>query len=492
MIKIYSIEEKPEVIRKKLEHGDDVFLKARDFYHNNKDMRHHKIVVCKNDEPVYCLGYVKNNPLNVDKHNPRVQMHLSNYWFYNENDTDLDYSYVDRYQLIIFEKLEEYSHHISEIVRRHNRNIKIAFTDKNAKFFYDDDVLIAENEEELFANHPDLKQFRTLRGISDIIWDVGSFFMDKIPTIGIMTSLYWLKREFSYGELNPDKTFYLIKQPVKENGLTALVSNVIGIKQMIRKKNPQLIPVVDLGVANDPNQFMGTSGEDPWSVYFKQLSDYSLEEVYNSKHVILDQNSNLNMNPYLTEFVFSNARAELKYGDDLQLNDKTREAVDRILNEIFPKEKKHILAVVARGSDYLAQKTANYVPHGISVEELLEKTIHTVKENSFDLVFLATEDKKHFDLFNNSELKDKLIYVNQERIDYQKQENNEKLLLEIFAQDNSDPYPRTIRYLAVLEGLIRCDALMANVTCGAVTYSLGRKDDFEFVDVAKIRDGVGK
>lgn len=41
-----------------------------------------------------------------------------------------------------------------------------------------------------------------------------------------MTSLYWLKREICYGPLNPDKTFYLIKQPVKENGLTALLANV--------------------------------------------------------------------------------------------------------------------------------------------------------------------------------------------------------------------------------------------------------------------------
>ncbi|MBP3900306.1 MAG: hypothetical protein J6D53_02440 [Blautia sp.] len=68
------------------------------------------------------------------------------------------------------------------------------------------------------------------------------------------------------------QTFYLIKQPVKENGITALVSNVMGIIGMLRAKRPDFIPVVDLGVANDPNQFTGKSGEDVWGMFFKQVS----------------------------------------------------------------------------------------------------------------------------------------------------------------------------------------------------------------------------
>ncbi len=90
-----------------------------------------------------------------------------------------------------------------------------------------------------------------------------------------------------------------------------------------------------------------------------------------------------------------------------------------------------------------------------------------------------------------SELRDRLIYVDQERVDYQKEENNGKLLLEIYGQEKSNPYPRTLNYIAVLEGLTKCQALVANVPCGAVTYALGRGTDYEFVDVSKIRDGIG-
>ncbi|MDO4538223.1 MAG: hypothetical protein Q4B54_08680 [Coriobacteriales bacterium] len=43
-----------------------------------------------------------------------------------------------------------------------------------------------------------------------------------------------------------------------------------------------------------------------------------------------------------------------------------------------------------------------------------------------------------------------------------------------------------VNYLANLEGVIRCNALVANVFCGAVTYALGWDPAYEFVDVPKI------
>ena len=220
-------------------------------------------------------------------------MHLSNYWEYSFPDEGLDYSYVDRYQLIIFRELEEYSYHSARVAKAHNPELKVCFLDPNAAFFFKDHnekLIIADSEESLFEQYPELKELRTLRAHSEMKWDVHGVFMGDVSSYEIMTSLYWIKREFYYGPENPDKTFYLIKQPVKENGLTALINNVVGVKQMIRAIRPEFIPVVDLGIANDPNQFQGTSGEDVWGMFFEQISPYSLQEVYNSQHVILDQN----------------------------------------------------------------------------------------------------------------------------------------------------------------------------------------------------------
>lgn len=492
MIRIFPAIEAPKMVRKYLTSDDEVFIKARDFFHRNKDIRHHKVVVYENGVPVYCLGFAKNVPVNVDKDSPYAQMHLSNYWEYSLEDEGLDYSYVDRYQMIIYSELEEYSHHTARVIKKHNPDIMIAFTDPNASMFFrqTDGIIVAASEEALFAQRPELKTLKTLRVSAEIRWDVQGVFAHNVSSFLLMTSLYWIKREFYYGPLNPDKTFYLIKQPVKENGLTALIANVIGIKQMIRKIRPEFIPVVDLGVANDPNQFAGTSGEDVWSMFFKQLSDYSLKEVYNSQHVILDQNSNLNLNPYMTEFVFSNRRAELVYGNDLQYNEAVLRNTKEVLSGVFPEEPKRILGVIVRGSDYLAPKVQKFVPHGLTAKETLEKAIRYVREKHFDLVYLCTEDAANLEVFLNSELRDRLIYVDQERIDYQREENRDKLLIEIFGQEKSNPYHRTLKYIAVLEGLTRCHALLANVTCGAVTYALGRGTSYDFTDVGKIQDGV--
>lgn len=493
MIRIYPASEVPKIVRKYVSIDEEVFLQARDFFHRNKDIRHHKVVVYDHEKPVFCLGFAKNNPTNVDKNNPQVQMQLSNFWEYSPDDAGLDYSYVDRFALVIYHELEEYSYHTARMIRRHNPDTVIAFTDANAAFFFQEDesLILVESEDALFERRPELKTLKTLRADSEIRWDVQGVFTNRVSSYVIMTSLYWIKREFYYGPLNPDKTFYLIKQPVKENGLTALIANVIGTKQMIRHIRPEFIPVVDLGVAGDPNQFAGTSGEDVWSMFFEQLSDHSLKEVYNSQHVILDQNSNLNLNPYMTEFVFSNQRAELKYGSDLQYNEAVTRHTEAVLAKTFPRDSKRVLAVIVRGSDYLAPKVAKYVPHGITAKETLEKAIRYVREKRFDYVYLCTEDQSYLELFKKSALRDRLIYVDQERIDYQKEENNGKLLLEIYGQEKSNPYPRTLNYIAVLEGLTKCQALLANVSCGAVTYALGRGTDYEFVDVTKIRDGIG-
>ena len=498
MIKVYPASEAPRQVRKYTSANDEnVFITARDFYHRNKDIRHHKVVVYDEDGNIaYCLGFQKNKPVNWEdaENNAMVQMHLSNYWEYSLDDENLDWSYVNRFQLFVYDELDEYAYHTARIIAKHNPSVTIAFTDPTAALFFTEyeRLLIADSEEELFEAHPELKELRTLRVHSEIRWDVQDVFTNNVSSYLLMTSLYWVKREFYYGPLNPNKTFYLIKQPVKENGLTALIANVVGTKQMIRAIRPDFIPVVDLGVAKDPNQFAGTSGEDVWAMFFDQISDYDLKEVYNSQHVILDQNSNLNLNPYMTEFVFSNKRAELKYGDDFRYNEAVRAHVEGTLAKVFPADAKRVLGVIVRGTDYNAQRVSKYVPHGLTAEATLAKAIDYVQEGNFDHVYLCTEDQSYLDLFRASELADKLIYVDQNRIDYQQEDNQEKLLIEIFGREQSNPYTRTLDYIAVLEGLTRCQALLANVTCGAVTYAMGRGTNYEFADVGKIQDGLNE
>ena len=60
MIRLNTLEERPDLLRKTLVHDDNVFIEAREFYQWNKDMRHHKILVYKDRKPAYVLSYQKN------------------------------------------------------------------------------------------------------------------------------------------------------------------------------------------------------------------------------------------------------------------------------------------------------------------------------------------------------------------------------------------------------------------------------------------------
>ena len=483
MIRLNTLEERPDLLRKTLVHDDNVFIEAREFYQWNKDMRHHKILVYKDRKPAYVLSYQKNEPEGINKHDPKVQMQLSNFWDYSVYDNDCDFTYVDRYDLIIFETLDEYAWASARQIIDQNRNIKLAFLDQNAALFFDEEkVAIAENEEELFGKYPELKEGEILRVHSPMKWSLSDFFNNDVPSVMVMTSLYWLKRKFAYGDLNPDKTFYLIKHPVKENGITAVAANVIGLVEMLKKKHLDIIPVVDLSVEGDFNQFTLGSGEDVWRMFFKDICDIPLEEIYSSKNVILDQNSNISFNPYLIEFVYGEGRKQVKFKDILEYQEEVNDYVCNKLQGLFPQDKR-VLGVVARGSDLLILNAANKDYSFISNEELFEKVKAHMNEGGFDYLFLATEDVNVLRMYEDSEFKDRLITIDQIRVDYRIQADEQRVLFEIFTQGNSDPYQRTLDYIAVLEGLKRCNGLCGNALCGTVNYVLGFDPAYEFVDV---------
>ncbi len=65
MLVLYSIDEMPKVIRKTYELNPDVFLELRDFYEKNKDMRHHKAVIYRDQKPRFFFGYVRDRATKV-------------------------------------------------------------------------------------------------------------------------------------------------------------------------------------------------------------------------------------------------------------------------------------------------------------------------------------------------------------------------------------------------------------------------------------------
>lgn len=95
------------------------------------------------------------------------------------------------------------------------------------------------------------------------------------------------KTHFSYGKLNKDKKFYVIKYGRPECGIFSMVFHLMPqIEYALRRR---YIPIIDCKETYLPMiQDKENEGkENPWEYYFEQPGgNYSLEEVYQSKHVI--------------------------------------------------------------------------------------------------------------------------------------------------------------------------------------------------------------
>ena len=86
----------------------------------------------------------------------------------------------------------------------------------------------------------------------------------------------------SYGDLNPDKIFYVIQ---RSPGF-GLFSNLSFVLNHIKiAKNSGFIPVVDMEnfptIYNEKERIFNTLNS--WEYYFDPLSNFTLEEVYKSK-----------------------------------------------------------------------------------------------------------------------------------------------------------------------------------------------------------------
>ena len=70
--------------------------------------------------------------------------------------------------------------------------------------------------------------------------------------------MYWLTDEMNFGDKNPEKTFFLIKSPLTVMGLSDLIRwTLYRVKVAEDHRRGKIIPIVDMSVEGDNNQFNG-------------------------------------------------------------------------------------------------------------------------------------------------------------------------------------------------------------------------------------------
>lgn len=269
------------------------------------------------------------------------------------------------------------------------------------------------------------------------------------------------KRRVSFGSLNNDRIFYVIRPYENSNeGLMSLLLNVCRHIFYCEKKN--YIPVVDF--KNYKTQY-SHNGNNVWEDYFEPISPYSLEEVYSSKNVILCGLSPTRENLFEPSNRFTEKEVEIAR----RIISKYVRPNKQVLNLVEKEQKlfnfEKTLGLYLRGTDYLATK-----PKGHYKQPTPEQTFDRVDEvltlKDLNCIFLVTEDKT---IFESVQKKYKGT-IRTTTFDSFIDNYDGKSLLCDFNKNNSDPdsiYKNGLYYLTKILLLSRCSYIIGGNTCGS-------------------------
>lgn len=286
------------------------------------------------------------------------------------------------------------------------------------------------------------------------------------------------ERKTSYGEENSDKVFYVIRRAPCSLGLFSYVSTVLGhIKYAVDRG---YIPVVDM--QNYANTYLADASVgkvNAWELYFKQPMGYTLEDIKNSKHIILSWAEGTKEYPYYRMVVDPK-----DYHMWYQYAQKYLCTSDEITRTLFEEQKrlfgdKRIIGVLCRGTDYINNRPPNH-PIQPSVAAVIDKTTTAMQEHNYEYVFLATEDEDIYRQFKK-QFKDKLL-ISKARL---YKNTGHKNINDVVFDRKNDPYLRGREYLVTIMLLSRCNYMVAGCvggTYGAMLLTKGFEGMYVFFE----------
>lgn len=276
----------------------------------------------------------------------------------------------------------------------------------------------------------------------------------------------------SYGLLNPDKTFYISRRPAPGAGLFSNYHWVLG--NVMYALGQGYIPVIDMEnyktYYNESEPINRTY--NAWEYYFEQPFPYTLEEVYQSKNVILG--SMMYMEQYICplstqEQIECYNALMTKY---LRFNETTRQAIKEVEKKTF-NGRKNILGVAYRGTD-LVKMHLPFHPIIAPLEDYIQKTRQFMSEWNMEYVYISTEEVETVEAFKNA-FGDKLIVMDRMRIKgYTSDMGYMPSIKYCRAHDN---YKKGLEYIIDTVLLSKCDSLICantNGTAAAIEFNCGK------------------
>ncbi len=264
-------------------------------------------------------------------------------------------------------------------------------------------------------------------------------------------------RQRTFGNLNEDKIFYVIKR-TPGTGMFSNITFILNHLKICKKYN--FIPIIDMEnfstIYNESIKFKNNF--NAWNYYFDNLNEYSLSEVYNSKHVLITDNKFFHFFSYNIDK--DNELIEL-LNTKIKINKYMSKCYLRALKKF---KNKKILGIHFRGTSY---KRSPGHPLPATKKQMYEMTNKLLKNYHIDKIFLVTEERNYLDFFKKK-YGEKLIYL---KSSYRSNKN-----------DAFKIYPRNLhRYKlgreAIIEAMLLSSCkyfiyLCSNVSSAAIGYNI--------------------
>lgn len=269
------------------------------------------------------------------------------------------------------------------------------------------------------------------------------------------------EKKVSYGNENLEKIFYVIGIDFKTEGLFAIVKSIFS--HIIYAIDKGYIPVVDM--QHFSSQYLRNKDINVWELFFLQPCAYSLNDISNSKNVILSKNALVPDRNYGIYVDLFNDKSRLNklaglYKKYIKLNAYTLEYFETKISNLNINWNDQ-LGVLCRGTDYLLLKPANH-PIQPEPEIVIAHINDLLKQFSINHIFLATEDEDVYLKFR-SKFGDRIITNGQSLCKL----DNACYLSDLFSNTDAN-YKRALDYLFSIYVLSKCSFFIGGRTAGTI------------------------
>ncbi len=290
--------------------------------------------------------------------------------------------------------------------------------------------------------------------------------------------LYYLltrEKKKSYGKRNCEKVIYIIRSIKEDSCLYTgaqhnLLANYFYVLSHIKyAEDHGWISVVDQ--KNYPvynlQQDLFQGSDNPWEYFWIQPAGISLEEAYQSKHVVLSKRSWYGQWDlgYQTKNYYDKKTVALFHElmNHVPVNEETSKYIQKVKERIFPNSGK-IMGVVYRYGGHSVSCYYQGEGHPIqpAMDEFLELITKYFNEWNMDFIFLTSDEQTFVDQAQNI-FGDQILVLPRirmtEGMKYDQSHTNPM-------REEGQVNQTALEYIAEMELLAQCDSILGSITSG--------------------------